>query len=85
MNTVKVGRRGIITLPKKMRDALAITEGGILGVREEGGALVLEPHRSPHDAILADIRKGLREIQCGEYIEFTSILELHKKAKRYAN
>lgn len=85
MITIKVGQRGVITLPKKVREAFGIVDGGILGVREERGVLVLEPQYSGDDAVLADIRNGLREIQRGEYITFASIPELHKKAKKYAN
>lgn len=83
MNTVKVGQRGIITLPKKMRDALGIAEGGMLDVREKNGTLVLAPHGSGDDAVLTEIRKGLRDIKQGKYIEFGSAKEFKQKMKQY--
>lgn len=84
MTTIKIGQRGVITLPKNMRESLGITEGGVLGVREQNGALILEPHRAQNDTLLADIRSGLQEIKRGEYIEFSSVPELHRKAKQHA-
>ncbi len=85
MITVKVGQRGVVTLPKKMRMALGIAEGGVLGVSEKNGALLLEPQLRGDNPVLTAIHKGLEEIRRGEFIEFGSITELHKKAKRYAD
>ena len=85
MVLIKVNQRGVITLPKKLRTSLGITEGGLLGVREKDGTLVLEPQQTSTDPVLIDIRNGLQEIQQGKYIEFGSVTELHTKAKRYAD
>jgi len=44
MNTVvKVYRKGIVVLPKNVRDALGIVEGTLLRVRVEDGRIILEP------------------------------------------
>jgi len=40
---VKVYRKGIVVLPKSVRDALGIAEGTLLRVRVEDGKIVLEP------------------------------------------
>ena len=83
MDTVKVGQRGVVTLPKHMRDALGIVEGGVLGVHEKNGTLVLAPQNSGDDAILADIRNGLEDIKHRRYIEFGSLKEFREKRARW--
>ena len=83
MSLVKIGKRGVITLPKKMRDTLGITEGGVLTVREKNGTLVLEPHCAEDDSVLAEIRKGLEDIKQGRYIEFDSAKEFRQKMKEH--
>jgi len=83
MNTIKVGQRGVITLPKKMRDALGVAEGGVLSVHEKNGTLILAPQRSLDDSVLIEIRKGLEDIKQGRYIEFGSLKEFRRKMKQH--
>ncbi|XKT74481.1 MAG: AbrB/MazE/SpoVT family DNA-binding domain-containing protein [Patescibacteria group bacterium UBA2163] len=83
MKTVKVGQRGVITLPKKIREALGVGEGGILAVREQNGTLVLEPHGASSDPVLADIRAGLEDIKRGNFIEFSNLEEFDEKVDSY--
>ena len=40
---VKVYKKGIVVLPKSIRDALGIDEGTLLRIRVEDGKIVLEP------------------------------------------
>jgi len=40
---VKVHKKGIIVLPKSVRDALGIVEGTLLRVRIENDKIILEP------------------------------------------
>jgi len=56
--TIEIARRGQITIPKSMRDALGIEEGSKYGLRAlDGGILVLTPmHGQANTA-----RKQLRE------------------------
>ncbi|GJM19376.1 MAG: hypothetical protein DHS20C14_15890 [Phycisphaeraceae bacterium] len=44
-DTIRVRKRGEITLPKPIRDALALDEGTILIANVEGGKLVITPGR----------------------------------------
>lgn len=83
MKTIKVGQRGVVTLPKKMREALGVVEGGVLEVQEKDGTLVIAPHGAGDDAVLASIREGLEDIKCGRYIEFGSIKEFHEKRAKW--
>ena len=43
MNTAKVGRRGQLTLPKEIREALDIEEGQRVAFVKRGGAISLLP------------------------------------------
>lgn len=86
MNTVKLQQRGLLTLPKKLRDALALKEGQILRIELSGGRIILEPQtsRSEVDAELAAaITQGLSDIKKGAFIEFGNIKEFHEKVKCY--
>ncbi len=86
MNTIKLQQRGLITLPKKLRDILSIGEGQILRIELSGNKIILEPQLSPLDTELAkDIKESLDDIKKGRFIEFGSIDEFHKKLDRYEN
>ncbi len=39
---VRVGKRGVIVLPKKVREALGIDEGTVLRMRVEGRRIIFE-------------------------------------------
>ncbi|KXJ99489.1 MAG: hypothetical protein UZ19_OD1000413 [Parcubacteria bacterium OLB19] len=82
MNTIKLQQRGLITLPKKLRDLLAIEEGQVLHIELSGNRIILEPQFSSQDTELAkDIKESLNDIKKGKFIEFGSIDEFHKKLK----
>ncbi len=84
MNTVKLQQRGLLTLPKKLRDDLALQEGQILTVKQEGGRIILEPQTSVVDTELAAaLKQGLIDIKEGNFIEFGSTAEFQKKLKQY--
>lgn len=86
MNTIKLQQRGLITLPKKLRDILSIEEGQILRIELSGNKIILEPQLSPLDTELAkDIKESLDDIKKDRFIEFGSIDEFHQKLDRYEN
>lgn len=86
MNTIKLQQRGLITLPKKLRDLLSIEEGQVLRIELSGNKIILEPQLSTLDTELAkDIKESLDDIKKGRFIEFGSIDEFHKKLDRYEN
>lgn len=86
MNTIKLQQRGLLTLPKKLRDTLSLKEGQILNVQHIEGKIILEPQVSTIDSELARaITKGLEDIKQGNFIEFGSTDELHSKLKQYAD
>ena len=84
MNIVKLQQRGLLTLPKKMRDALGLREGQALRIMEDSGRIILEPQRPEIDQELAAaIKQGIADIKAGNYIEFSSLDEFDKKIERY--
>lgn len=86
MNTIKLQQRGLITLPKKLRELLEIEEGQVLRIELSGNKIILEPQLSSLDIELAkDIKESLNDIKKGRFIEFSSIDEFHKKLDHYEN
>lgn len=84
MNTIKIQQRGLLTLPKKLRDSLGLAEGQILSVEEKGGKIILEPQVTNLDRELAlAIKQGAADIKTGRFIEFSTIEEFHEKLAKY--
>jgi len=86
MNTIKLQQRGLLTLPKKLRDALSLKEGQVLRIQHAGGKIILEPQNSTIDSDLAQaITQGLEDIKSGKFIEFGSTTEFHNKLSQYVD
>ena len=84
MNTVKLQQRGLLTLPKKLRDILSLEEGQVLRIEHIDGKIILEPQQPAFDTQLAaDIKQGIADIKNGRFIEFSSTAEFHKKLANY--
>lgn len=84
MNTIKLQQRGLLTLPKKLRDTLGLVEGQILSVEEKDGTIVLAPQSTDLDReIVAAMKQGIEDIKAGRYIEFSTIEEFHEKLAQY--
>lgn len=65
---IRVRRRGIITLPKELRDRNNIEEGNVLSLMDLGnGVLVLSPQRSRVDEIANKLAREWRK--SGESLE----------------
>lgn len=85
MNTIKLQQRGILTLPKKLRDTLGLEEGQVMRVHEKDGQIILEPQLSIDEQLAHDLKQGLADINAGRFIEFSTIEEFDKKIKQYEN
>lgn len=44
-NVIRVGKKGIVVLPKALREEVGIEEGSLLTAEAKGGSLVLTPLR----------------------------------------
>jgi bifunctional DNA-binding transcriptional regulator/antitoxin component of YhaV-PrlF toxin-antitoxin module len=58
--TVQVARRGLLTLPKALRDAYNIAPGDALTLLDLGGVFVLSPRLSEVDALAEPITADLQ-------------------------
>ncbi|RLC75925.1 MAG: hypothetical protein DRI61_14155 [Chloroflexi bacterium] len=58
---VQVGRRGALTLPKKLREKYNIRSGDVLTLLDLGGTFVLIPKVSVVDKLADEIARKLRE------------------------
>ncbi len=85
MNTIKLQQRGILTLPKKLRDTLGLEEGQVMRVQTQNGQIILEPQLTIDEKLARDIKQGLADIKAGRFIEFSAIEEFDKKIKKYEN
>jgi AbrB family looped-hinge helix DNA binding protein len=88
MNTITIKQRGLVTLPKKLRDSLGLVEGTVLRVKTANGNIVLEPDKkmSALDIELAAaIKQSKEDLKHGRYIEFSTTEEFHEKLAKYKN
>ena len=84
MKTIKLQQRGILTLPKKLRDQLGLTEGQSFRVEAKDNQIILEPELSAHDRqLMEDIKESLEDLKHGRYIEFSTLEEFDEKMKQY--
>ena len=59
--TIRVAKRGTVTLPKPLRERYNIQEGDDLTLLDMGGVFVLSPVRSQVDELADRISEALRE------------------------
>lgn len=83
MNTIKLQQRGILTLPKKIREALNLTEGQNLRIEHKAGKIILEPEVSLPKELSDSIKISLKDLKEGHYLEFSSSEELRKKLPKF--
>ncbi len=84
MQTIKLQQRGVLTLPKKIRESFNLTEGRMFKVVTKGNQIILEPEQTEFDKQLAaDIKQGIEDMKNGRYIEFSTIEEFDEKMKNY--
>jgi bifunctional DNA-binding transcriptional regulator/antitoxin component of YhaV-PrlF toxin-antitoxin module len=75
--SLQVAQRGLITLPKALRQAYRIREGDTLTLLDLGGVFVLSPHRSTIDGLAEELRATL--LDQGENLE--SMLQALREAR----
>ncbi len=76
--TVQVAQRGLLTLPKALREMYRIQEGDQLTLLDLGGVFVLSPRRSEIDRIADQFRAAL--VEKGESLE--SMLQALREARQ---
>ena len=75
--TIQVAQRGLLTLPKVLREAYHIKEGDQLPLLDLGGVFVLSPRHSELDSLANQLSTTL--LEQGENLE--SILQSLREAR----
>jgi bifunctional DNA-binding transcriptional regulator/antitoxin component of YhaV-PrlF toxin-antitoxin module len=76
--TIQVAQRGLLTLPKVLREAYNIQEGDQLTLLDLGGVFVISPQRSEIDRLADRLKATLLEE--GESLE--SMLQALREARQ---
>jgi len=76
--SVQVNQRGLVTIPKELRDIYAIKTGDQITLLDLGGIFVLNPRRSEIDQLSDEIRTTLEAK--GESLE--SMLQALREARQ---
>ena len=79
--TVNVAQRGVVTLPKSIREAYGLRPGDTLTLLDLGGVLLLSPRRSEIDTLADRITQALTERD--ETLE-SMLHVLREERERYA-
>jgi AbrB family looped-hinge helix DNA binding protein len=76
--TLQVTQRGLVTLPKALREVYNIQEGDQLTLLDLGGVFVLTPRRSEVDRLASQLSETL--VEKGESLE--SMLQALREARQ---
>ena len=79
--TIQLAQRGLLTLPKSIRQAYHLEPGEELTLIDLGGVFVLSPHRSEIDVLAGQISQSLGEK--GESLE-SMLLALRETREKYS-
>jgi|AntAceMinimDraft_6_1070360.scaffolds.fasta_scaffold95290_2 AbrB family looped-hinge helix DNA binding protein len=77
--TIKLQQRGVVTLPKKLRDTLHLEEGQTLRVEQRDGGFFVQPQVTLPTELADAIRESKEDIKNGHTLTFGSVAELHAK------
>ncbi len=80
--TVRMAQRGVVTLPKALRESYNLRPGDSFTLLDLGGVFVLGPRRSEIDSLADRLTQALTEQ--GETLE-TMLQALREERERYAN
>ncbi len=62
---IKVQERGVITLPKRIRERTGFSAGTMISVEERGGEVVMRPVSTLDPELLADVKSALDDLWNG--------------------
>ncbi|MGA9350179.1 MAG: AbrB/MazE/SpoVT family DNA-binding domain-containing protein [Anaerolineae bacterium] len=80
--TVQMAQRGVVTLPKVLRESYNLQPGDNFTLLDLGGVFVLSPRRSEVDSLADRLTQALTER--GETLE-TMLQALREERERYAS
>jgi bifunctional DNA-binding transcriptional regulator/antitoxin component of YhaV-PrlF toxin-antitoxin module len=79
---LRMSQRGVVTLPKALRESYNLRPGDSFTLLDLGGVFVLSPHRSEVDPLADRIAQALTER--GETLE-SMLKVLREERERYAS
>lgn len=79
---LRMSQRGVVTLPKALRENYNLRPGDSFTLLDLGGVFVLSPHRSEVDSLADRITQALTER--GETLE-SMLQALREERERYAS
>jgi bifunctional DNA-binding transcriptional regulator/antitoxin component of YhaV-PrlF toxin-antitoxin module len=80
--TVRMAQRGVVTLPKTLRESYNLRPGDNFTLLDLGGVFVLSPRRSEVDSLANRLTQALTER--GQTLE-TMLQTLREERERYAS
>ena len=80
--TVRMAQRGVVTLPKVLRENYGLRPGDTFTLLDLGGVFVLSPRRSEIDALADRLTSALAER--GETLE-SMLQTMREERERYAD
>ena len=78
--TARISQRGVLTLPKSLRESYKLKPGDVVTVIDLGGAIVISPRRSEVDRMADEIGSALAER--GESLE-SMLTALREEREKY--
>lgn len=78
--TAQISQRGVLTLPKSLRESYKLKSGDVVTVIDLGGAFVISPRRSEVDRRADEIGSALAER--GESLE-SMLTALREEREKY--
>jgi bifunctional DNA-binding transcriptional regulator/antitoxin component of YhaV-PrlF toxin-antitoxin module len=80
--TVRMAQRGVVTLPKSLRQSYNLRPGDNFILLDLGGVFILSPHRSEIDSLADRLTQALTER--GETLE-TMLQTLREEREQYGS
>jgi len=88
---IKVQERGVITLPKRIRERAGLSPGAIVDIEERDGAVVMRPVSKLDPELLRDLKSALEDLRTGRaspifhsVADFKKYMSTRRKGKRVA-
>jgi bifunctional DNA-binding transcriptional regulator/antitoxin component of YhaV-PrlF toxin-antitoxin module len=78
--SAQISQRGVLTLPKSLRESYKLQPGDIVSVIDLGGAFVISPRRSEVDRMADEIGSAL--VKRGETLE-NMLIALREEREKY--
>ncbi len=78
--TIQMAQRGLITMPKALRQQYNLNPGDVFTLLDLGGVFVISPQRSQVDKLASGIRRAL--VEDGESLE-SMLMALREARERY--